>query len=242
MRVFDAYSQYYDLLYKDKNYEAETNYVNSLINTYSKDFTSILELGCGTGIQACQFAKLGYKITGIDLSKTMLNMANSRKAELDTKLQSMLHFCEADIRAYSKPSSFDVVISLFHVMSYLQTNADLNTTFKQTALNLKKDGLFIFDCWYGPGVLADRPASRTRTFESDTLKITRVSNSVMHEEQNLVDVDFDITIENKVSGETNKLHEIHKMRYLFTEEIKQLAEANGFELLCAEEWLTKKEL
>ena len=35
MKTFDAYSKYYDLLYKDKNYDEEVSYIDQLI----KDMT-----------------------------------------------------------------------------------------------------------------------------------------------------------------------------------------------------------
>ena len=59
-KVFDAYSNYYDLLYQDKDYVAETEYINSLISSYSKNAESILELGSGTGIHAGLLANIGY--------------------------------------------------------------------------------------------------------------------------------------------------------------------------------------
>src|ERR1700757_3513991 len=101
MEVFDAYSQYYDLLYKDKNYKKETNYVHSLIKSYAANTKKILELGSGTGIHACEFARLGYDMLGVDRSKTMLNMANKRKSELETSISSKLNFAEGDIRTFA---------------------------------------------------------------------------------------------------------------------------------------------
>jgi len=239
MEVFDAYSRYYDLLYKDKNYEAETNYVHSLINSVSPSAKTILELGCGTGMHARQLAGLGYTVTGIDRSKTMLERANQRRNEMQDSLASKISFSKGDIRTYTTSETFDVVISLFHVMSYLETNHDLNQTFQTAKKLLKKNGLFIFDCWHGPAVLEDKPVSRKKSFENEQTLITRVSTPEMQIEKNTVDVNFDILIENKKTGEKNQLQEIHKMRYLFPEEIETLASANGLELLHTEEWLTK---
>jgi len=242
MKVFDAYSQYYDLLYKDKNYGEETNYVHSLIKSFSPNAETILELGCGTGIHASQLASLGYTISGIDRSKSMLERANRRKNEMQNSISSKISFSEGDIRTYNASQTFDIVISLFHVMSYLETNKDIEQTIQTARKHLKKDGFFIFDCWHGPAVLADRPVSREKSFEDETILIKRISTPQLYEAKNTVDVNFDILIENKKTGEKNRLHEIHKMRYLFTEEIEALLNANGLELLHAEEWLTKNKL
>ena len=50
--VFDAYAAYYDLLYKDKDYAGETEYVHRLIQRFNPGAKSILELGSGTGKHA----------------------------------------------------------------------------------------------------------------------------------------------------------------------------------------------
>jgi SAM-dependent methyltransferase len=241
-KVFEAYSQYYDLLYKDKNYTEETKYVDSLITQFCSQTKSILELGCGTGIHALQLAEKGYKVEGIDLSETMLHRALERQSESPIAISERLSFLEGDIRTYESALKFDTVISLFHVISYMTTNEDLNQAFTTVKKHLKPHGIFIFDCWHGPGVLNDKPVSRTKSFENELVSIKR--NSVPHfmSEKNIVDVNFDIHIHNKKTNEDIKLKETHSMRYLFTDELKSLLEINGLEIIHAEEWLTKTTL
>ena len=65
---FKLYSQYYDLLYQDKDYEKEALYVHDLIQTYVPQAKNILELGSGTGKHAQRFSNLGYAILGIERS------------------------------------------------------------------------------------------------------------------------------------------------------------------------------
>ncbi len=50
---FNLYSTYYDLLYNNKDYESESNYILNILKNYSNyQITSILELGGGTGKHA----------------------------------------------------------------------------------------------------------------------------------------------------------------------------------------------
>lgn len=76
MQNFKLYSQYYDLLYEDKDYIAEANYIADLINTYRPHSKSILELGSGTGKHAFLLAEQGYKILGLERSADMVAIAN----------------------------------------------------------------------------------------------------------------------------------------------------------------------
>ncbi|MDY0130988.1 MAG: methyltransferase domain-containing protein, partial [Methanosarcina vacuolata] len=67
MNVFGDYSKYYNLLYKDKEYSKEVEYVVNLINKYNPNSKTILDLGCGTGRHDELFAKYGYSVCGIDI-------------------------------------------------------------------------------------------------------------------------------------------------------------------------------
>ena len=49
MSVFNEYARYYDLLYRNKDYAGETDYVHNLIQAQIPDAKSILNLGCGSG-------------------------------------------------------------------------------------------------------------------------------------------------------------------------------------------------
>ena len=69
MSVFCNYANYYDLLYKDKDYKAEAKHVDEILQRCLPGTQSILELGCGTGAHALHLVKDGYAIHGIDTSE-----------------------------------------------------------------------------------------------------------------------------------------------------------------------------
>ena len=50
--VFEKYAQYYDLLYQEKDYRSETDYILSLIKKYQPKTEKILEFGSGSGYMA----------------------------------------------------------------------------------------------------------------------------------------------------------------------------------------------
>jgi len=121
MTVFNKYARYYDLLYRDKDYAEEANFIRCLIQKHAPNAKSILELGCGTGKHAELLSKMGYKILGIDMSCEMLEAANRRLGDLKENQAARLSFDCGDIRTYRTERCFDVVVSLFHVMSYQTT-------------------------------------------------------------------------------------------------------------------------
>ncbi len=79
MATFGNYSRYYNLLYKDKDYIGEVDFIHDLIQKYSPDAQNILDLGCGTGRHDALLAEKGYAITGVDMSEEMLLIAHSQQ-------------------------------------------------------------------------------------------------------------------------------------------------------------------
>lgn len=237
MSVFNEYARYYDLLYHDKDYAGESDYINRLIQSHCPTARTLLNLGCGSGRHDRCLAEKGFAVTGVDLSEEMLAIARNSAGG-----NSALEYVQGDVRSLRLGSMFDVVISLFHVMSYQQTNHDLNAAFRSACCHLKPGGTFIFDCWYGPGVLTDRPVMRMKELEDEKISVTRIAQPVMHPNENLVDVNYLVFIRYKRSGSVLEVRETHGMRYLFLPETRQMLTDSGFELLAAEEWLTGKPL
>lgn len=235
MNVFGNYSRYYDLLYKDKDYNGETAYVDKLLQRYGNAPGSILELGCGTGKHALLLSQKGYTVTGIDQSEEMLKKACARKNEYpDVKCE----FYTGDVRNVRLDKQFDAVISLFHVISYQTSNEDLLDAFKTAAVHLKSGGTFIFDFWYGPAVLTDRPVVRVKKLEDECIKVTRIAEPVMHYNECIVDVNYTVTIKEKETADTDELTETHRMRYLFLPEVALFLKQAGLHLEHAEEWVS----
>lgn len=247
MKVFSNYARYYDLLYKDKNYKEEVDYVEGLIKQYStKSVKSILDLGCGTGKHDFLLAEKGYSVTGIDVAPEMIEIAqqNSYNFQISqfSNFQIGTSFQVGDVRSINLNKKFDTVISLFHVASYQTTNDDLIQFFQTAKNHLNEDGLFIFDCWYGPAVLTDRPVERIKRLEDEQIEVTRFAKPLLYPNENIVDVNYTVNIKDKTTSLVEEIKETHRMRYLFKTEIEFLAEKTGLSLLCSEEWITKKNL
>ncbi len=238
MSVFAGYSRYYDLLYRDKDYAAETRWIADLLQRHAPDARSLLEIGSGTGLHASRLAELGYDVTGIDMSTGMLEAAEARRAALDPGIASRLKFTAGDARTFRLGKKFDAVISLFHVMSYQTSNEDLASALASAREHLNDRGVFIFDCWYGPAVLRQWPSVTTKELSDDATLVKRVAEPVIHAETNVVDVNYTVTVNDRVTGGSEVLKETHNMRYLFTPEIELALESAGMKLVESCGWLS----
>ncbi|MCT7516349.1 methyltransferase domain-containing protein [Aliarcobacter cryaerophilus] len=232
----DLYSQYYDLLYSDKDYINEVEYIDGLIKNNTKTVQTLLDMGCGTGKHAELFCEKGYTVHGIDLSEDMLKIANQRRKEKEDKLE----FSHSNIQELNLNKKFDVIVSLFHVMSYQNSNEQLIKAFEVAKNHLNNDGIFIFDFWYGPAVLRDLPTTRVKRLQNENIKVTRIAEPILNPQQNIVDVNYDVFIEDKLSNKIIEKKELHKMRYFFDTELELICQNVGFKILNKYEWMNNK--
>lgn len=227
METFNDYAYYYNAFYRDKDYGTEAEQVRGLLEKYGKDVHFILNFGCGTGKHDLELAQLGYQCAGIDLSALMIEVAKenakNEKADID--------FSVADIRKYEPQKKYDAVISLFHVMSYQNSNQDILDALKTARKALEPGGVLLFDAWYGPGVLRDIPVVRVKEAEDEDNRLVRIARPVMHDKKNVVDVCYEVFVMDKQSGKTKTIHEIHRMRYFFRPEMEWYLQEAGFMLL-----------
>ena len=236
MSNFRQYSAYYDLLYADKDYGAEAAYVARTLRRAAPAVRAVLELGSGTGRHGRLLAELGFEVHGVERSAEMAAEA----ARVVTDIASEGSFeCEVgDLRGFRAGRRFDAVISLFHVISYQTSDDDLAAAFRTAADHLQAGGLFLFDVWHGPAVLAQRPAVRTKEAADERRRVRRTATPAPDAEAGTVRVTYELDCEDLATGDRLGFSEEHLMRYLFPAEIDQLARSAGFDIVRSEEFLT----
>jgi len=239
--VFADYARYYDLLYQDKDYEAEADYVEELLKRFHPDAKTVLELGSGTGIHAHLLNKKGFTVHGIERSKEMLARSLIlTEANRHDSILPQLSFSQGDIRTVQLHDEFDAVIALFHVISYQTSNDDVAAAFKTARRHLKPGGIFIFDIWYGPAVLTQRPETRIKRMADKKIEVTRLAEPILRPNKNTVEVNYHIFIRDFNTGSITELKETHHMRYFFQPEIEWLAACHNLQIIMSGEWLTGK--
>ncbi len=233
--VFKRYSAYYDLLYHDKDYAAEAEYVSRTLRSLSPDARHLLEFGSGTGRHGRLLAAHGFDIVGVERSNTM---AAASAAGPSPSARGSFACVQGDIRTATLGRSFDAVVALFHVLSYQTRNVDLAQTFANAARHLRPGGVFLFDVWHGPAVLTERPVTRIKRVENQSTRLIRIAEPTVDLDSSVVTVRYTILAESKADDRWTTFEEEHRMRYLFPVEIALFCEQAGLELERTEEFLT----
>jgi SAM-dependent methyltransferase len=241
MTVFNQYARYYDLIYSDKNYAAEADYIAGTIRRFAPETARILEFGSGTGIHGKLLAGRGYQVIGIERSADMVDRAINNRISKSRPDGGSFDCLQGDIRQSHVESDFDAVIALFHVVSYQVSNEDVLATFQNASRHLNHGGFFWFDIWYTPAVHAQRPAVRIKRMENDQVRLVRIAEPVTRSRENIVEIHYTIYIEEKSSGRISSFAEVHPMRHFSLPELELLAARSGFCLVQSEEFLTGME-
>lgn len=135
-KLYSDLAYLYDALYQTFiDYDTEFTLYQKLIQPQQS--RSVLEIGCGSGHLASRFITAGYVYTGVDLSPQMLELARKRCPEA--------HFVQADMRTLELERTYDAILITARSLSYILTNADVLSTFRQLARHLLPAGTLHFD-------------------------------------------------------------------------------------------------
>jgi len=114
-------------------------YVYELAKKYfNKERNKMLEFGCGCGVASVRFAKIGFDVTGFDVSEQSLDIANKLVKKYGFEKQIDLSFQVAEKLTY--PSDyFDIVIG-FDILHHV----DIEKGILECNRILKRGGIAIF--------------------------------------------------------------------------------------------------
>ncbi|MGI6037189.1 MAG: class I SAM-dependent DNA methyltransferase [Limnochordia bacterium] len=139
--AYSVLSAYYDGLI-GVDYDLWLSYIQRVLAEYGLDKPGqVLDLACGTGEMTLRLARLGWDVTGVDVSIDMLAMAEN-KLRAQGLSAAFLH---QDMRFLATPGSFDLVLCCCDALNYLLSPWQLQRTFQRVRSCLRPGGLFIFD-------------------------------------------------------------------------------------------------
>lgn len=222
--------RYYDELMRDVPYKMWVRYITDLLNRLDSSFKfhRVLELACGTGTVALEFAQKGCQVVGIDISPGMVQVAIEKAARFG--LSGRARFYLQDISKLNLPEEepFDLAVCLFDSLNYITDPKRLAKVFAQTKSHLRPGGYFVFD-------LNSEYAFRENLFDQDNLsadenKITLYYYWRSHydESKRLCKVDMWFAVKDE-KGDWFRFKEVHWQRAYSIDEVCKMAKAAGWE-------------
>lgn len=126
----------------------EVNQVLDLLgDTPSK--AAILDMGCGIGRHALEFARKGFRVTGVDRTDAYLDKAKAQAASQGLNVEWVL----ADMRQFRRADDFDAAVNLLTSFGYFPDPAQDRCVVDNLFASLKPGGCLVMDLM-GKEVLA----------------------------------------------------------------------------------------
>ncbi len=125
----------------------------------------ILDLACGQGRHAVALAQMGHRVTGLDLSPSLL--AHARQAA-DAAGVSVT-WLESDMRDLPWQDEFDAVINITSAFGYFPTDEENEAVLRQVAKALKPGGQFLIETMHRDYIVREYQQHDWYETESETL-------------------------------------------------------------------------
>jgi len=164
-------SPFYPLLYNHRD-ETEANFfLDHLVSHLQpKSNSSMLDLACGRGRHAIYLNKLGFDVTGVDLSSESIREASAFSS-------NSLHFYEHDMRRLLSTNTYDYVLNLFTSFGYFRRKEENLNVVKNMAATVKPGGTIIID-FLNAGLLRHQgKVKESKTVGNIFFEITKEINS-----------------------------------------------------------------
>ncbi|GCF92318.1 methyltransferase [Enterococcus florum] len=136
--AYETFALVYDAVMDESLYQKWLSFSKRQL---AAEHQTILELACGTGALAVEFAKAGYQVTGLDLSEEMLTLAQDRALSADTEVT----FIAGDMLDLTEIGTYDAVTCFSDSLCYMQDEKQVQQVFQGVYQLLESDGLFLFD-------------------------------------------------------------------------------------------------
>ena len=169
-------SPYYHILYKNRNEVEAQGFMDNITHYLNMpENGTILDLACGKGRHSIYLNKLGYQVTGVDLSENSIAIANQSS-------NATLQFKTHDMREQLN-ENFDGVFNLFTSFGYFDTHEDNLKTLKAIKESINEYGFGVIDFFNTDYIIENLVAEETKEIDGITFNIKRTveNNKIIKE-------------------------------------------------------------
>lgn len=102
---------------------------------------ALLDLCCGPGRHATAFARRGFRVTGVDRTRFLLDKARERAKDEGFDIE----FVEEDMSRFVRPDAYDLAISMFTSFGYFDDKERDMTVLRNMHASLRPGGVAVID-------------------------------------------------------------------------------------------------
>jgi len=169
-QFYDEFASHYHLMFEDweASMSRQATALNSILQQVAARSSGVrvLDCTCGIGTQSLGLAKIGYSVTGSDLSAGAVERARAEAGARSLNVP----FYVADIRRLDELpiGVFDAVISMDNALPHLLSDPDILVAARQIHGKLRPNGTLIASIRDYDQLVRERPTVQGPAFFSDS--------------------------------------------------------------------------
>lgn len=228
---YGIFALYYDLLTSNVDYKQYAERIDTLVLRHAAQKGRLYDLACGTASLSFELEKLGYEVTGCDISQQMLTVAADKKYQTDSRIMLI----QQDITALSVPGKADVFVCSLDALNHLKNLKAVKSVFSGVAKHLSDNGVFIFDM---NTPYKHREVLNNNAFVFDTDDVFLAWQNEYCEADCSVNITLDFFTPDE-KGRYERYTEKFSERAYDRREIEKLLDSCGLELIAAYDELSE---
>jgi SAM-dependent methyltransferase len=168
------WARFFPFMFAEAQFTAAIENVPKIIALSGVTGGRVLDLACGPGRYAVPFAQAGFRVTGVDRTRFLLDKARERATQAGANIE----WVEEDMREFVRPAAFDLALNVYTSFGYFDDAAENHRVLENILASLKPGGTFVFE-HIGKEILA----SKFQPTQADTLP----DGSVMIQRRRVID-------------------------------------------------------
>lgn len=218
MKAYSGFAGVYDLLMDDFDYPAWAKYYAQLLREAGVNGRNLCECACGTGSLSVELAKMGFAITGVDISSEMLEQAAEKARQNGVRMQLV----RQDMCALQLSKPMDAILCTCDGVNYLTSDKRASAFFQNAHRYLKPGGAFTFDI--------SSPHKLRNLLGNAFFGLEREEAAYLWQNtlaDDIVEMDITFFLQRE-DGLYERVHEKHRQRVYEIEQLKRLLAYAGF--------------
>lgn len=207
----------------------------------------VLELACGTGRVSISLARNGYQVFGIDLSGSMLEQLELKLSEESSNVKERVKIGKYDMSDFELGREFSLIIVPFRSFQSLVTEESQRRCLQCVYKHLKNDGVFIINV-FQPYKKLDESWVYPEAIQWKTIDEKTGNKIIKKHRGNKIDLEKQVIYPEMIyqlitpNGEIKEARESLELKYYYYDQLKELLESEGFNILKEFGYYDKSEI
>ena len=137
----DFWRDFYLYMFPLERFSAAKEEVGRIVTLTQCSGGNLLDLCCGPGRHAVEFAQCGFRVTGVDRSAFLLDRAREHSSKAGTSIEWIME----DMRSFVRPATFDLACNLFTSFGYFKEEQDDLRVLRNIHQSLKETGVLVIE-------------------------------------------------------------------------------------------------